>query len=146
MCQKIWAGAPPSLIWTTCTTFFWTPICQKIWPGVSSSLPIPKLTQYIQFVKSGQTIWARPVPNHLDKIPKDSYFFFGRSSLRVKWTLLEHPMFVCIFLLWIPRCWCFAGPSKYQGNQRCREGFQFFIIVHTMGCSYGPIFINLEKN
>ena len=36
----------------------WTPMCQKIWARVSPSLPIPKLTQYIQFVKSGQKIWA----------------------------------------------------------------------------------------
>ena len=47
---------------------------------VSPSLPIPKLTPYIQFVKSGQKIWAAPPPP-LDKIQKNS-FFFGKPSLR----------------------------------------------------------------
>ena len=32
--------------------FCLTPMCQKILAGVSPSLPIPKLTHYIQFVKS----------------------------------------------------------------------------------------------
>ena len=42
------------------------------------------LTQYIQFVKSGQNIWAGPSPPpHLDKIQKNSYFFFVKPSLRV---------------------------------------------------------------
>ena len=46
---------------------------RDIWVGVSPSLP--KLTQYIQFVKSGQKIWAGPSPPQLDKIQKNSYFF-----------------------------------------------------------------------
>ena len=60
-------------------------MCQKIWAGVSPSLPIPKLTQYIQFVKSGRKIWAGPsLPPQLDKIQKNSYFFretFPKSTL-----------------------------------------------------------------
>ena len=51
-------------------------MCQKNWKGDSPSLLIPKLTQNIQFVKSGQKIWAGPSPPpHLDKIQKNSYFF-----------------------------------------------------------------------
>ena len=61
--------------------FFWTPMCLEVWAGVSPSLPIPKLTQYIQFVKSGQKFGqGPPLPPHLDKIQKNSYFFFGRPS------------------------------------------------------------------
>ena len=52
-------------------------MCQKIWAGVSPSLPVPNLTQYIQFVKSGQKIGLGPPPPHLDKIQKNSYFFFS---------------------------------------------------------------------
>ena len=55
------------------------PMCQKIWAGVSPSLPIPKLTQYIQFVKSGQKIWAGP-PS-FGQNPKEQLLFFGRPSL-----------------------------------------------------------------
>ena len=65
---------PPSPNLDNLYHFFWTPMCQKIWAGVSPSLPIPKLTEYIQFVKSGQKIWAGPSPPHLDKIQKNSYF------------------------------------------------------------------------
>ena len=36
-------------------------MCQKIWAGVSPSLPIPKLTQYIRFLRCGQN-WAGPPP------------------------------------------------------------------------------------
>ena len=68
---QITSTPPHPLIWTTFTTF----LCRKIWGGVSPSLPIPKLTQFIQFVKSGQKIWAGPPPPHLDKIQKNSYFF-----------------------------------------------------------------------
>ena len=56
-------------------------MCQKIWAGVSPSLPIPKLTQYIQFVKSGQKIWAGPSPPSFGQNPKEQLFFFGRPSL-----------------------------------------------------------------
>ena len=56
--------------------FFLTSICQKIWAGVSPSLPIPKLTQYIQFVKSGQKIWAGPShPLILTKSKRTANFF-----------------------------------------------------------------------
>ena len=51
---------------------------RDIWVGVSPSLP--KLTQYIQFVKSGQKIWAGPPPS-LRQNPKEQLLFFGRSSL-----------------------------------------------------------------
>ena len=44
--------------------------------GVSPSLPIPKLTQYIQFMKSGQKFGQGPPPlPHFDTIQKNSYFF-----------------------------------------------------------------------
>ena len=49
---------PLPVIWTTCTTIFNTNL-PKIWTGVPP-LPIAKLSQYIQFVKSGQEIWAGP--------------------------------------------------------------------------------------
>ena len=62
--------------------FFWTPMCQKIWAGVSPSLPIPKLTQYIQFVKSGQKIWAGPSPPLIWTKSKRTATFFGKPSLR----------------------------------------------------------------
>ena len=62
--------------------FFLTPICQKIWAGVSPSLPIPKLTQYTQFVKSGQKIWAEPSPPSFGQNPKEQLLFFGKPSLR----------------------------------------------------------------
>ena len=55
-------------------------MCQKIRAEVSPSLPIPKLTQYIQFVKSGQKIWAGPPPS-FGQNPKEQLLFFGRPSL-----------------------------------------------------------------
>ena len=52
----------PPIIWTTCTSSFERQFAKIIWAGVSPSLLIPKLTQYIQFVKSGQKTWAEPSP------------------------------------------------------------------------------------
>ena len=57
--------------------FFWTPMCQKIWAGVSPSLPIPKLTQYIEFVKSGRKNWAGPSPPSFGQNSKEQLFFSG---------------------------------------------------------------------
>ena len=74
---------PIPLIWTTCTTFFWMVMWQKIWAGVSSSLPIPKLTQYIQLVKSGQKFWQPPPPS-FGQNPKEQLLFFGRPSLTIR--------------------------------------------------------------
>ena len=56
--------------------FYWTPMCQKIWAGVSPSLPIPKLTQFIQILKSGQKIWACPPPS-FGQNPKEQLLFSG---------------------------------------------------------------------
>ena len=64
-------------------------MCQKIWAGVSPSLPIPKLTQYIQFVKSGQKIWEGPYPHPLIWTKsKRTATFFGKPSLSypAKWS------------------------------------------------------------
>ena len=61
--------------------FFLTPMRQKIWAGVFPSLPIPKLTQYIQFVKSGQKIWAGPYPPSFGQNLKEQLLFLGRPSL-----------------------------------------------------------------
>ena len=55
-------------------------MCQKNWAGVSPSLPVPNLTQYIQFVKSGQKNWAGPSPLIWTK-SKRTATFFGRPSL-----------------------------------------------------------------
>ena len=54
-------------------------MCQQIWAGVSPSLPIPKLTQFIQFVKSGQKIWAGP-PLIWTKSKRTAIFF--RETVR----------------------------------------------------------------
>ena len=54
---------------------------QQIWAGVSPSLPIPKLTQYIQFVKSGQKIWAGPSPPLNWTKSKRTATFFGKPSV-----------------------------------------------------------------
>ena len=74
---------PP--IWTTYTTFFERQCAKKIGQGVSPPplLPIPKLTQYIQFVKSGQKFWAgHPPPLIWTKNnPKEQLLFFGKPSL-----------------------------------------------------------------
>ena len=80
--------------------FFWTPMCQKIWAGVSPSLPIPKLTQYIQFVKSGQKIWAGPSPPLNWTKSKRTATFFGRPSPREPSVLIisSHPIFCARFL------------------------------------------------
>ena len=80
--------------------FFWTPMCQKIWAGVSPSLPIPKLTQYIQFVKSGQKIWAGPSPPLNWTKSKRTATFFGRPSPRAPSVLIisSHPIFCARFL------------------------------------------------
>ena len=59
-------------------------MCRKIWTGISPSLPIPKLTQYIQFVKSGKKIGQGPPPPHLDKIQENSYFFRDNRPLSSK--------------------------------------------------------------
>ena len=59
-------------------------MCQEVWAGVSPSLPIPKLTQYIQFMKSGKKNWAGPSPPHLDKIQENSYFFRDNRPLSSK--------------------------------------------------------------
>ena len=50
-------------------------MCQKIWAGVSPSLATPKLTQYIQFVKSGQKIWAGSPPLIWTKSKRIAIFF-----------------------------------------------------------------------
>ena len=60
------------LIWTTCTTFI-DRQCAKI--------PIPQLTQYIQFVKSGPKIWAGPSPPLIWTKSKRTATFIGRLSL-----------------------------------------------------------------
>ena len=54
---------------------------QKIWAGVSPSLPIPKLTHYIQFVKSWRKIWAGPSPPPLiwTKSKRTATFFLELS-------------------------------------------------------------------
>ena len=56
MCQKIWAGVSPS----------------PIWPNMYSLWKVDK--------KIGQ---GGPPPPHLDKIQKNSYFFFVKPSLTV---------------------------------------------------------------
>ena len=58
---------------------FWTPMCQKIWAGVSPSLPIPKLTQYVQFVKRGQKIWAGHLPPLIWAKSKRTASFFRET-------------------------------------------------------------------
>ena len=68
---------PPSPQFGQLVPLFLTPMCQKIWAGVSPSLPIPKLTQYIQFVKSGQKIWAGPSPPSIGQNPKEQLLFSG---------------------------------------------------------------------
>ena len=67
------------LIWTTCTIFFERQCAKKIGAGVSPSLPIPKLTQYIQFVKSGQKIWAGPSPPLIWTKSKRTATFFREA-------------------------------------------------------------------
>ena len=47
------------------------------WAGVSPSLQIPKLTQYIQFVKNGQKIWAGPSPPSFGQNPKEQLLISG---------------------------------------------------------------------
>ena len=57
----------------------------------------PKLTQYMQFVKSGQKIWAGPSPPHLDKIQKNSssrfrslfYICLVQISIGSSWLLVN---------------------------------------------------------
>ena len=62
--------------------FFWTPMCQTIWAGVSPSLPIPKLTQYMQFGKSGKRFWTGPSPPpSFGQNSKERLFFFRKPSL-----------------------------------------------------------------
>ena len=53
-------------------------MCQKIWAGVSPFLPIPKLTQYIQFVKSQQKIWAGPPPS-IGQNPEEQLHFIWET-------------------------------------------------------------------
>ena len=68
--------------------FFWMPMCQKNWAGVSPSLPIPKLTQYIEFVKSGQKNWAGP-PSPLliwTKSKKTAIFFLETFPKMTIWS------------------------------------------------------------
>ena len=67
-------------------------MCQKIWTRVSHSLLIPKLTQYIQFVKSGQKILAGPslLPS-FGQNPKEQLLFSGNLPLILqsfKWKTL----------------------------------------------------------
>ena len=69
--------------------FFKMPMCQKISAEVSPSLPIPKLTQYIQFKKSGQKIWAGPPLPHLDKAIRTATFF------RETFPKLENQNIIC---------------------------------------------------
>ena len=59
---------PP--IWTTCTTFFERQCAKKFGQGS----PHP---QYIQFVKSGQKIWAGPSPPLIGQNPKEQLLFSG---------------------------------------------------------------------
>ena len=67
-------------------------MCQQIWAGVSPSLPIPKLTQYIQFVKSGQKIWA------FGQNPKEQLLSFGKPSLTIAKRLAKTE-FLVLFLI-----------------------------------------------
>ena len=86
---QITSTPPPfPLIWSTCTTFLKANVAKKIWAGVSPSLPIPKLTQYIQFVKSGQKIWAGPSPLIWTKSKRTATFFSGNHP-----SLTEHDFY-----------------------------------------------------
>ena len=62
-------------------------MCQKIWAGVSPSLPkkFPRLTQYIQFVKSGQKIWPGPSPPLIWTKSKRTATFFPGDRPLVCW-------------------------------------------------------------
>ena len=62
--------------------FLWTPMCQK-WAGASPSLPIPKLTQYIQFVEVDKK-FAPPQS-------KRTATFFVKPSLS-KWALVHNTL------------------------------------------------------
>ena len=87
------APPPPNL--DNLYHFFSMPMCQKNWAGVSPSLPIPKLTQYIQFVKSGQNLGQGPPPLIWTK-SKRTAIFFGSPSLTlldVKATFLFQTVF-----------------------------------------------------
>ena len=65
-------------------------------------VPIPKLTHYIQFVKSGQKIWARPFPPPFWAMPERNGFFPGRCSLTVS-TLTRQPWINLTFFLVLTR-------------------------------------------
>ena len=57
-------------------------MCQKIWAGVSSSLPIPKLTQYIQFVKVDNKFGQGPPPS-FGQNPKEQLLFFRETFPKI---------------------------------------------------------------
>ena len=84
-------------------------MCQKIWAGVSPSLPIPKLTQYIQFVKSGQKIWAGPPPLIWTK-SKRTATFFGKPFLTgwniygLTWHSLTNTLLILLVLGIVEKC------------------------------------------
>ena len=59
---------------------FLAPMCQKIWAGVSPSLPIPKLTQYIQFVKVDKKLEQGPCS--FVQNPKYQLLFLVKPSLK----------------------------------------------------------------
>ena len=58
--------------------FFWTPMFQKLGRGLPLPIPIPKLTQYTVCEKWTKNLGSPPPP-HLDKIQKNSYFFFRET-------------------------------------------------------------------
>ena len=96
-CPNYLPPLPP--IWTTCTTFFNANVPKNLGRG-SPSLPIAKLTQYIQFVKSGQKIWAGPSPPLNWTKSKRTATFFGRPSPREPSVLVisSHPISCARFL------------------------------------------------
>ena len=66
---------PPSPQFGQLVPLFLTPICQTISAVVTPSLPIPKLTQYIQFVKSGQKNLGSPPHLIWTKSKRTATFF-----------------------------------------------------------------------
>ena len=84
-------------------------MCQKIWVGVSPSLSIPKLTQYIQFVKVDKEFGQGP-PLIWTK-SKEQLLFFRRPSL--SWaemrTLFAWGVWLAFSTLTYETCWLIDG-------------------------------------
>ena len=105
-------------------------MCQKIWAGVCPSLPTPKLTQYKQFVKSGQKIWAgpsSPPPPNLDNL----YHFFWTPMCQKVWAGVSPPPIPKLtqyiqFVKSGQKIWAGPSPPPHVDNTHPQKQLLFF--------------------